>query len=80
MLKGVNPVAVKVLRDQSYTSREDFSREVALLKSLHNSHIVQFQVRRCREFILRTVVCFHGKSLCSRQRYSLYNVFLSSCR
>lgn len=43
LLKGVNPVAVKVLRDQSYTSREDFSREVALLKSLYNSHIVQFQ-------------------------------------
>lgn len=46
MLKGVNPVAVKVLRDQSYTSREEFSREVALLKALHNSNIVQFQVRR----------------------------------
>ncbi len=45
-LKGVNPVAVKVLRDQSYTSREDFSREVALLKALHNSNIVQFQVGR----------------------------------
>mmetsp|Transcript_18116 Transcript_18116/g.54546 ORF Transcript_18116/g.54546 Transcript_18116/m.54546 type:complete len:1319 (+) Transcript_18116:310-4266(+) len=43
MLKGVNPVAVKVLRDQSYTSREEFSREVALLKALHNSNIVQFQ-------------------------------------
>ena len=45
MLKGVNPVAVKVLRDQSYTSRDEFSREVALLKALHNSNIVQFQVR-----------------------------------
>ena len=45
MLKGVNPVAVKVLRDQSYTSRDEFGREVALLKALHNSNIVQFQVR-----------------------------------
>lgn len=45
MLKGVNPVAVKVLRDQSYTSRDEFSKEVALLKALHNSNIVQFQVR-----------------------------------
>jgi hypothetical protein len=43
MLKGVNPVAVKVLRDQSYTSRDEFSKEVALLKALHNSNIVQFQ-------------------------------------
>ena len=44
MLKGVIPVAVKVLKDQSYTSREEFQREVGLLKSLHNSNIVQFQV------------------------------------
>ena len=46
MLKGVIPVAVKVLKDQSYTSREEFQREVGLLKSLHNSNIVQFQVWR----------------------------------
>jgi len=46
MLKGVIPVAVKVLKDQSYTSREEFQREVGLLKSLHNSNIVQFQARR----------------------------------
>jgi hypothetical protein len=46
MLKGVNPVAVKVLRDQSYTSRDEFGKEVGLLKTLHNSNIVQFQVRR----------------------------------
>jgi hypothetical protein len=45
MLKGVNPVAVKVLRDQSYTSRDEFGKEVGLLKTLHNSNIVQFQVR-----------------------------------
>lgn len=45
MLKGVNPVAVKVLRDQSYTSRDEFSKEVALLKALHNSNVVQFQVQ-----------------------------------
>jgi hypothetical protein len=43
MLKGVNPVAVKVLRDQSYTSRDEFGKEVGLLKTLHNSNIVQFQ-------------------------------------
>lgn len=48
MLKGVNPVAVKVLRDQSYTSRDEFGKEVALLKALHNSNIVQFQVSMTR--------------------------------
>ena len=47
LLRGVNPVAVKVLRDHSYTSRDEFGREVGLLKTLHNSNIVQFQVRTC---------------------------------
>ncbi len=55
MLKGVNPVAVKVLRDQSYTSRDEFSKEVALLKALHNSNIVQFQVRAT--FVLKERTC-----------------------
>ncbi len=50
MLKGVIPVAVKVLKDQSYTSREEFQREVGLLKSLHNSNIVQFQARHLATF------------------------------
>ena len=45
LLRGVNPVAVKVLRDHSYTSRDEFGREVGLLRTLHNSNIVQFQVR-----------------------------------
>ena len=43
-LNGVSPVAVKVLKDQSMSSRETFWREVALLKSLRNSNVVQFQV------------------------------------
>ena len=45
-LNGVSPVAVKVLKDQSLASRDVFWREVALLKSLRNSNIVQFQVGR----------------------------------
>lgn len=44
ILNGVSPVAVKVLKDQSLGSRDAFWREVALLKSLRNSNIVQFQV------------------------------------
>jgi serine/threonine protein kinase len=50
-LKGMSLVAVKRLSpeqsDQSVLRREEFVREVALLKSLSNPHIVQFQVCKC---------------------------------
>ena len=51
-LNGVSPVAIKVLKDQSLASREVFWREVAMLKSLRNSNIVQFQVgpQQCPPF------------------------------
>jgi hypothetical protein len=45
MLRGVIPVAVKVLTDSSAARVEEFRKEVAILSRLHNSHIVQFQVR-----------------------------------
>ena len=65
MLRNAIPVAVKVLKDQSYTSREEFQREVGLLKSLHNSNIVQFQVPRpCSRPSAGVTEC-HGQPTCS---------------
>ena len=64
MLKGVIPVAVKVLKDQSYTSREEFQREVGLLKSLHNSNIVQFQARRRAHKRMRSASSHCCQSCC----------------
>ena len=74
-LKGVNPVAVKVLRDQSYTSRDEFSKEVALLKALHNSNIVQFQAR-----ILRSSFgcCWLAWQLESGRAFTMISVNLES--
>lgn len=45
MLKGVIPVAVKQLKADHHNpvQHEAFMREVALLKELNNSNIVQFQ-------------------------------------
>ena len=39
---GVQPVAVKVLRDPTEKQLSAFKREVALLQGLRDPHIVQF--------------------------------------
>ena len=83
MLKGVIPVAVKVLKDQSYTSREEFQREVALLKALHNSNIVQFQARPACRPALRlsaTALCRPlTNAACARHRASSVGAWCTGC-
>jgi hypothetical protein len=69
-LKGAIPVAVKKLHASSSdpVQREEFVREVAMLKELNNSNIVQFQVRRLAAY-LSTVLprrCpYHRTSQCN---------------
>lgn len=45
VLGGVQTVAVKVLQGQEPGEQAKFCREVAILRSCRNSHIVQFLVR-----------------------------------
>lgn len=42
--KGVLPVAIKLLHDQTREKQREFIKEIAILKSLRSTNIVQFQV------------------------------------